>query len=57
MRAASFVPVVKWFAGGVDVTGNNLTIVFSRDGIVQKSALGAFPAAAASPIRRSSRTR
>lgn len=42
MRPASFVPVVKWFAGGVDVTGNNLTIVFNRDGIVQKVGSGSI---------------
>jgi outer membrane protein assembly factor BamE (lipoprotein component of BamABCDE complex) len=40
VRPATFIPVVSWFAGGLDVTGNTLTVTFNRDGVVQKVGSG-----------------
>lgn len=40
VRPATFVPVVGWFAGGMDVTGSTLSILFNKDNIVQKVGSG-----------------
>jgi outer membrane protein assembly factor BamE (lipoprotein component of BamABCDE complex) len=40
VRPATFIPVVGWFAGGVDATGSTLTILFNKDNIVQKVGSG-----------------
>jgi outer membrane protein assembly factor BamE (lipoprotein component of BamABCDE complex) len=40
MRPATLIAVVGWFAGGMDTTGNTLTIVFNKDNIVQKVGSG-----------------
>ena len=40
VRPATFIPVVGWFAGGADVTGSTLTILFNDKGIVQKVGSG-----------------
>ena len=40
VRPATFVPVVGWFAGGMDTTGSTLTILFNNNGIVQKVGSG-----------------
>jgi outer membrane protein assembly factor BamE (lipoprotein component of BamABCDE complex) len=40
MRPATLIPVVGWFAGGMDTTGSTLTIVFNKDNIVQKVGSG-----------------
>ena len=40
VRPASFIPVVGWFAGGADMTGSTLTILFNNAGIVQKVGSG-----------------
>jgi outer membrane protein assembly factor BamE (lipoprotein component of BamABCDE complex) len=40
VRPATFVPVVGWFAGGMDTTGSTLTILFNKDNIVQKVGSG-----------------
>ena len=40
VRGASFIPVVGLFAGGADVTGSTLTILFNNAGIVQKVGSG-----------------
>ena len=40
VRPATFIPVVGWFAGGADVTGSTLTVLFNDKGIVQKVGSG-----------------
>lgn len=40
MRPATLIPVVGWFAGGMDTTGSTLTILFNKDNIVQKVGSG-----------------
>jgi len=40
VRPATFIPVVGWFAGGVDVTGSTLTVLFNKDNVVQKVGSG-----------------
>jgi outer membrane protein assembly factor BamE (lipoprotein component of BamABCDE complex) len=40
VRPATFIPVARWFAGGVDTTGSTLTILFNKDNIVQKVGSG-----------------
>ncbi len=40
VRPATFIPVVGWFAGGVDQTGSTLTILFNKDNVVQKVGSG-----------------
>jgi outer membrane protein assembly factor BamE (lipoprotein component of BamABCDE complex) len=42
VRPATFIPVVGWFAGGVDQTGSTLTILFNKNGIVQKVGSGSI---------------
>ena len=40
VRPATFIPVVGWFAGGADVTGSTLTILFDDKGVVKKVGSG-----------------
>jgi outer membrane protein assembly factor BamE (lipoprotein component of BamABCDE complex) len=40
MRPATLIPVVGWFAGGMDTTGSTLTILFNKDNIVHKVGSG-----------------
>jgi outer membrane protein assembly factor BamE (lipoprotein component of BamABCDE complex) len=42
VRPASFVPVVGLFAGGMDVTGRTVTILFNQDGVVEKVGSGSI---------------
>ncbi len=40
IKPATFIPVVGWFAGGTNVEGNTLTIMFNKDGVVEKFGTG-----------------
>lgn len=40
LRPATFVPVVSWFAGGVDTTASTLTVLFDEKGVVKKVGSG-----------------
>lgn len=40
VKPATFVPVVGWFAGGLDGTGRKLIFVFDDKGVVQKEGSG-----------------
>jgi len=39
-KPASFIPVVGIFAGGADMSGNTLTILFDKNGVVEKVGSG-----------------
>jgi outer membrane protein assembly factor BamE (lipoprotein component of BamABCDE complex) len=40
MRGASFIPVVGIFAGGSDINSDTLTVLFSKEGIVENVGRG-----------------
>jgi outer membrane protein assembly factor BamE (lipoprotein component of BamABCDE complex) len=40
VKPASFIPIVGLFAGGANVEGNTLTIMFNKDGVVEKYGTG-----------------
>lgn len=48
VRAASFIPIVGIFAGGMDATGKNLTVLFDKSGKVAKIGEGRFTGAGGS---------
>ncbi len=39
-KPASFIPVVGIFAGGADMSGNTLTILFDKNGVVERVGSG-----------------
>ena len=39
-KPASFIPVVGLFAGGADMSGNTLTILFDKNGVVERVGSG-----------------
>lgn len=39
-KAATFIPLVGLFAGGVDTSGKSLTFVFDENGVLQKRGSG-----------------
>lgn len=40
VKPATFIPIVGLFAGGADVSGNTLTILFDKNGVVEKVGSG-----------------
>ncbi len=48
LRPATFIPVVGLFAGGTDVSGNTLTILFDDKGVVKKVGSGKISGGAGS---------
>jgi outer membrane protein assembly factor BamE (lipoprotein component of BamABCDE complex) len=40
VKPATFIPLVRIFAGGANVEGNTLTIMFNKDGVVEKYGTG-----------------
>jgi len=40
VKPASFIPFVGLFAGGTDMSGNTLTVLFDKNGIVEKAGSG-----------------
>jgi outer membrane protein assembly factor BamE (lipoprotein component of BamABCDE complex) len=39
-KPATFIPVLNLFAGGADMSGNTLTILFDKNGVVEKVGAG-----------------
>ena len=39
-KPASFIPIIGIFAGGADMIGNTLTILFDKNGVVEKVGSG-----------------